>query len=63
MHSWLRAAATAVGTSVAADWHVADVATKGGATPMRIWAIELVKVLELAALVFPEVEDSVRAWD
>ena len=30
---------------------------------MVIWAIELVKVLELAASVFPEAEDSVRGRD
>ncbi len=30
---------------------------------MVIWAIELIRVLELAASVFPKVEDSVRARD
>ncbi len=45
--------------NVKAGWRVADVVTKDGVTPMVIRAIELVKVLELAASVFPEAKDSV----
>ncbi len=63
MLGWLPAAAAELVVCVVAAWRVAEVVVTGGVVPIIIWAIELVRVLELAASAFPGAEDSARAQD